>query len=63
MFLLVILLPLLASIFCGLYGYKIGRNGAVRLTIASMIGNSVLSLIIFYKVGLLHTACYINLFP
>jgi len=63
MFLLIILLPLLSSIFVGLYGYKIGRDGAVRLTIGAMTANALFSIFVFYKIGLLHNSCYINLFP
>lgn len=62
MTLLVLLLPLFSCLCCIFFGYKIGRSGAIHLSICSMVITTILALILFYKVALLHTVVTLSLF-
>jgi proton-translocating NADH-quinone oxidoreductase chain L len=63
MYLLLISLPLLGSIFTGFLGRFIGFRGATLLTTASVFLSGVLSLIAFYQVALCGSPCSIRLAP
>jgi NADH-ubiquinone oxidoreductase chain 5 len=60
MYLLIIFLPLISAIFCGLGGHFLGKNGAIRLSITCLTLTTILSGIAFYEVGLLGSPCYIK---
>ena len=62
MYLLIIFLPLLGTIFSGLLGFKIGAYGAMRITTACMTLTFLLSCIAFYEVALAGSPCYIEFF-
>lgn len=52
MYLLILLLPLLGSIFAGLLGRKLGVTGSQIITILCLGIASILSIIGFYEVGI-----------
>jgi len=49
MYLTLIILPLLGSIFSGFFGRKIGIKGSHLITCSSIIITTVLSILIFLK--------------
>lgn len=61
MYLSIIILPLLGSIFSGFLGRKIGQTGANFITIFSLSGSAILSTFVFYEVCLLESPVYIQL--
>ena len=61
MYLILIFLPLFSAITAGLFGRKIGPNGASILTVTSLIITFLLSLFCFYEVGLAGSVVYIKL--
>ncbi len=63
MYLLIIMLPLLASTVSGLFGRFIGARGAALVTTTSVILSCILSLLAFYEVALASSACYIRIAP
>jgi NADH:ubiquinone oxidoreductase subunit 5 (subunit L)/multisubunit Na+/H+ antiporter MnhA subunit len=62
MYLLIIFLPLIGTIFSGLFGNKIGVTGAMLITITSITLSFILSCFAFYEVALLGSPCYIETF-
>jgi len=63
MYLLLVALPLLGTLFTGFGGYWIGSLGAGRITLTCVALSFFLSIIIFYEVALLQTPCLIILAP
>lgn len=63
MYLLILTLPLLSTIFAGLGGKWIGGRGAAILSTASIIMTFLLSCFVFYEVTLLKTPCVIEISP
>ena len=62
MYLLLILLPLIGSLTCLLFGRYIGKYGASILTTALVFTSFLLSCCVFYEVALLNSPCYFNAF-
>lgn len=62
MYLLIIFLPLLGTIFSSLLGFKIGAFGAMRITNICMTLTFLLSCVAFYEVALAGSPCYIETF-
>lgn len=62
MTLLIILLPLFSSLISIFFGYKIGRRGAIYISISSMILTVILSLKLFWNVALQHHVITVGLF-
>jgi len=62
MYLAIITLPLLGSIFAGLFGRKIGVKGAQIITCTSVIITTMLAVIAFIEVGLNNIPVTITLF-
>ncbi len=62
MYLLIIFLPLLGTIFSSLLGFKIGAFGAMRITNYCMTLTFLLSCVAFYEVALAGSPCYIETF-
>ena len=52
MYLAIILIPLLGSIFAGLFGRKLGAKGSQFITTFGLIVTAFLSFTAFYEVGL-----------
>lgn len=52
MYLAIIVLPLLGSIISGFFGRKVGVNGAQIITSLCIAITTVITLFIFYEVGL-----------
>ncbi len=63
MTLLVLLLPLFSSLVCLSFGYKIGRIGAIYLSIVSIVLTSILAIILFWIVAIKHHVITSTLFP
>ncbi len=63
MYLLIILLPLLASLFSGIFGRFLGYRGAALITTCCIFFSSILSCIAFYEVALSASICSIQLAP
>jgi NADH-ubiquinone oxidoreductase chain 5 len=63
MYLTLIFLPLMGSIAAGLFGRKVGLQGACIITVSCLIGTCCLSLIAFYEVALSGSPVYIKLLP
>lgn len=61
MYLLVLLLPLLSTIFAGLFGRKIGGRGSSIISTALIASTFLISCFIFFEVALLKTPCLIQL--
>jgi NADH:ubiquinone oxidoreductase subunit 5 (subunit L)/multisubunit Na+/H+ antiporter MnhA subunit len=49
MFLVVVFIPLLNALIAGLAGRWLGRTGARWLTVAGMVGNLCLTILLIYK--------------
>jgi len=62
MYLAIITLPILGSLFSGLFGRKIGVSGAHLITCACIIVTTLLAMIAFVEVGLNNIPVTINLF-
>jgi NADH-ubiquinone oxidoreductase chain 5 len=62
MYLAIITLPLLGSLFSGLFGRKIGVKGAQLITCTSVIITTLLSVVAFIEVGLNNIPVTITLF-
>jgi len=52
MYLVLIFIPLLASIFSGFFGRKIGVSGAQWITCGSVVITTLLSIIVFFEVAI-----------
>jgi NADH-ubiquinone oxidoreductase chain 5 len=63
MYLLFIFLPLLSSLFSGLFGKKIGYKGSCFLAVTCLFLTFLLSLVIFYEVAFMNCCVYIKLMP
>lgn len=63
MYLLVLLLPLLASIAAGLFGRFLGFRGAAIVTTSSVVLSFLLSCVAFYEVALAGYTCSIEFMP
>ena len=61
MYLLIVILPLIGSCSAGLFGRKIGPNGACIITTSCLILSFFCSLLIFYEVALLDCFVYVKL--
>jgi NADH-ubiquinone oxidoreductase chain 5 len=61
MYLTLIILPLLGSIFSGFFGRKIGITGSHLITCSSIIITTVLSILIFFEVGFNNIPVTINI--
>ena len=61
MILLIIFLPLIGSLFSGLFSRYMGRTGSSLLTTIIMFVNVILTVILFYKVSVLRRLYFINL--
>lgn len=57
MYLLLISLPLLSSVFAGFFGRFLGGRGAVCITVCSLILCWILSCLVFYEVALCGCVC------
>ena len=62
MYLAIIVLPLLGSIFSGFFGRNIGVNGAQIITCSSVIITTLMAILTFIEVGLNNTSVNIQLF-
>lgn len=62
MYLLIISLPLLGTIFSGFFGYKLGVHGATKITVYCITTAFLLSVLAFYEVALMGSPCYIEFF-
>lgn len=62
MYLLILILPLLSSLFTGLYGKKLGPIGVSLLSICCLYGTFFISIFILYEVSLNNCFVYIKLF-
>lgn len=63
MYLLIIALPLLGSIFAGFFGRFLGFRGAAVITIGCVSLSAMLSMLAFYEVALSGSPCSIQLAP
>jgi NADH-ubiquinone oxidoreductase chain 5 len=63
MYLSIIFLPLIGSIFSGLFGRFLTPKGAAFITILSMSLACLISVSLFFEVGLSGSPCYIKLSP
>lgn len=61
MYILVVFLPLLSAIIAGLFGRKIGIQGAKRLTTIIIFITCAIAWIIFYEVAINHANTYVEL--
>ncbi len=61
MYILIIMLPLLGSIFSGIFGRKLGVTGSQIITILSLTTASLLSILAFYEVGLSGSPVMLNI--
>jgi len=62
MYLVLIFLPLLASISSGFFGRKIGVSGAQWITCSSVVITTILAITVFFEVGLNNIPVTIKLF-
>ena len=62
MYLSIIVLPLLGSIFSGLFGRKLGVSGSQLVTTSLVMVTTLLSILAFFEVGLLSVPVSIELF-
>jgi len=60
MVLAIIFLPLIGSLFSGLFSRYIGRHGSAVLTTIIMFANVILTVMLFYKVAVLRRLYFIN---
>ncbi len=61
MYLILIILPLLGSVFAGLFGRFLGRKGSVLITVTFLIMCFALSCFAFYEVALCGSVCSIKI--
>jgi NADH-ubiquinone oxidoreductase chain 5 len=62
MYLSIILLPLLGSIFSGFFGRKLGVSGARFITSSSVILTTILAIVAFLEVGFSNSPVFLHLF-
>nr|YP_009365184.1 NADH dehydrogenase subunit 5 [Gracilaria changii]ARJ60466.1 NADH dehydrogenase subunit 5 [Gracilaria changii]ART65135.1 Nad5 [Gracilaria changii] len=63
MYLLILLLPLLGSIFSGFFGRFLGHKGSSIISLACVFLSMLMSFIAFYEVGIMGLNQYITLSP
>jgi len=63
MYLNLIFLPLIGSITAGMFGRKIGPNGAAIITVSCLGISFLISLLVFFEVGFMECCTYIKLVP
>ena len=63
MYLLIIIFPLLGSIFTGFFGRFLGYRGAALISIGCVVSSAILSSVAFYEVALSGSPCSIILAP
>ena len=61
MYINILLFPLLSSIFCGLFGRKVGYEGVKFISILLMLISVIISIFSFYEVVILKSNIYIPL--
>jgi NADH-ubiquinone oxidoreductase chain 5 len=62
MYLAIITLPLLGSIVSGFFGRKVGVTGAQIITCLCVVITTLLSIVVFFEVGMNNISVSINLF-
>ena len=62
MYLVIIILPLLASIISGFFGRKVGVTGSILITTVSVVLTTILSILAFIEVGFNNTSVTLMLF-
>lgn len=62
MYLLCVCLPLLGALSGLLFGSKVGKERAVLLTVVSVLVSFILSVLIFYEVGICRSPCIMKVF-
>jgi NADH-ubiquinone oxidoreductase chain 5 len=62
MYLALIVLPILGSVFSGFFGRKIGVSGSQMITSACVIITTILAVVSFFEVGLNNIPVTIHLF-
>ena len=60
MYLLIVFLPLLGAIFTGFFGRFLGQMGSCILSIVCVLISLLMSILVFYEIGLCNTQCYIE---
>ena len=63
MYLNLIFLPLIGSITAGMFGRKIGPNGAAIITVSCLGISFLISLLVFFEVGFMECCTYVKLVP
>jgi len=63
MYLTLVFLPLFGSVSAGLFGRKIGAQGACIITVSCLFLTCICSFIAFYEVALVGSPVYIKLMP
>jgi len=61
MYLTLIILPLLGSIFSGFFGRKIGVTGSQLITCTCVVLTTILAITCFFEVGLNNISVHIKL--
>lgn len=62
MYLALIVLPILGSVFSGFFGRKVGVNGAQMITSVCVILTTLMSILLFFEVGINNIPVTIHLF-
>jgi NADH-ubiquinone oxidoreductase chain 5 len=62
MYLTLIFLPLIGSIISGFFGRKVGVTGAQIITCSCIIITTILSIIVFFEVGMNNIPVTVELF-
>jgi NADH-ubiquinone oxidoreductase chain 5 len=61
MYLLVLFFPFIGALITGLLGRYIGRSGSLIITTSCLFFSFIISLFIFFEVGLSNSICLIKL--
>jgi NADH:ubiquinone oxidoreductase subunit 5 (subunit L)/multisubunit Na+/H+ antiporter MnhA subunit len=61
MYLLVLFFPILGAFISGIFGRFIGRTGSIIITTTCLFFSFLISLFIFFEVGLSNSICVIKL--
>lgn len=62
MYLLILYFPLIGSLWSGLFGHFLGKNGASLITLYCMLISVLISFFIFYEIILCNNICIIKLY-
>jgi NADH-ubiquinone oxidoreductase chain 5 len=62
MYLALIVLPILGSVFSGFFGRKVGVNGSQMITSVCVILTTLLAILLFFEVGINNIPVTIHLF-